>query len=89
MSKSYLGRYLTARLCKRSLNSSDAPKGRFYSIRQLSKGASPAKDLATVTGSENASFMKVQIPQKKHQGVALRVFTSQLSLTPSAIVFPS
>ncbi|GBM47124.1 hypothetical protein AVEN_53663-1 [Araneus ventricosus] len=56
MSKRYRGRYLTNRLCKRSLTSSDPPKGCYYLIRQLTKGASLAKDLATVTGSIKRPF---------------------------------
>ncbi|GBN84774.1 hypothetical protein AVEN_26959-1 [Araneus ventricosus] len=63
MSKRYRGRYLTEKLCKRSLNSSDPPKGCYYSIPQLTKGASLAKDLAKIAGSINARFIKVQIPQ--------------------------
>ncbi|GBO22045.1 hypothetical protein AVEN_80328-1 [Araneus ventricosus] len=82
MSKRYRGRYLTTRLCKRSLNSSDPPKGCYYSIRQLTKGASLAKDLTTVTGSiKKTRSIKVQIPQNQHHG---GVFTSQLS-SPSLL----
>ncbi|GBN93779.1 hypothetical protein AVEN_230325-1 [Araneus ventricosus] len=58
MSKRYRGRYLTARLRKHPLNSSC-----YYSIPQLTKGASLAKDLAKIMGSINARFIKVQIPQ--------------------------
>ncbi|GBN84230.1 hypothetical protein AVEN_172038-1 [Araneus ventricosus] len=63
MSKRYRGRYLTARLCKRQLNSSDPPKRCYYSIPQLTKGANLAKDLAKITGLINARFIEVQIPQ--------------------------
>ncbi|GBM23171.1 hypothetical protein AVEN_147086-1 [Araneus ventricosus] len=63
MSKRYRGRYLTARLC-RALNSGKNPqKGYYYSIPQLTKGASLATDLAKITGPINARFIKVQIPQ--------------------------
>ncbi|GBM11122.1 hypothetical protein AVEN_243000-1 [Araneus ventricosus] len=90
MSKRYRGWYLTARLCKHSLNSSDPPKGFYYSIRQLSKGASPAKHLATETGSIKRPFHQSSDSANQHHGVAPRVFTSQLSLSLSSpIVFPS
>ncbi|GBM07069.1 hypothetical protein AVEN_177043-1 [Araneus ventricosus] len=81
MSKRYLGRYLTTRLCKRWLNSSDPPKGCYYSIRQLSKGANPAKDLATVTASIKRPFYQSSDSANQHHGVPPRVFTSQLSLS--------
>ncbi|GBN22642.1 hypothetical protein AVEN_265249-1 [Araneus ventricosus] len=90
MSNRYRGRYLTTRLCKRSLNSSDPPKGCYYSIRHISKGASPSKDLAVVTGSIKRPFHQSSDSANQHHGVATRVFTSQLSLSPSSpIVFPS
>ncbi|GBO18011.1 hypothetical protein AVEN_21790-1 [Araneus ventricosus] len=82
MSKRYRGRYLTTRLCKRSLNSSDPPKGCYYSIRQLTKGASLAKDLATVAGSIKRPFHQSSDSANQQHGVAPRVFTSQLSSLP-------
>ncbi|GBO19888.1 hypothetical protein AVEN_240188-1 [Araneus ventricosus] len=82
MSKRYRGRYLTTRLCKRSLNSSDPPKGCYYSIRQLTKGSSLAKDLATVTGSIKRPFHQSSDSANQHHEVAPRVFSSQLSSPP-------
>ncbi|GBM54959.1 hypothetical protein AVEN_33516-1 [Araneus ventricosus] len=87
MSKRYRGRYMATRLYKRSLNSSDPTKGYFYSVRQLSIGAIPAKHLATVTGSKVRQFHLSSDLSKQHHGVALSVFTSQLSLSLSS--FPS
>ncbi|GBO34277.1 hypothetical protein AVEN_151203-1 [Araneus ventricosus] len=82
MSKRYRGRYLTTRLCKRSLNSSDPLKGYYYSIRQLTKGSSLAKDLATVKGSIKRPFHQSSVSANQHHGVAPRVFSSQLSSPP-------
>ncbi|GBM20650.1 hypothetical protein AVEN_230237-1 [Araneus ventricosus] len=81
MSKRYRGRYLTTRLCKRPLNASDPSKGCYYSIRQLFKGASPAKHLATITGSIRRPFHQSSDCANQHHGVAPRVFTSQPSLS--------
>ncbi|GBM61455.1 hypothetical protein AVEN_93016-1 [Araneus ventricosus] len=80
---------MPTRLYKRSLNSSDPPKGCFYSMRWLTIGASPAKDLATVTGSKIPPFHLSSDLENQHHGVALRVFTSQLSLSdlPSSFSF--
>ncbi|GBM07521.1 hypothetical protein AVEN_100720-1 [Araneus ventricosus] len=58
----------------------DPPKGCYYSNRQLSKGASPDKHLATVTGSIKHPFHRSSDSANQHHGVAPRVFTSQLSL---------
>ncbi|GBO02253.1 hypothetical protein AVEN_202107-1 [Araneus ventricosus] len=52
------------------LNSSDPPKGRYYSIPQLTKGASLAKDLATDTGSINRPFHQSSDSANQHHGVA-------------------
>ncbi|GBM96747.1 hypothetical protein AVEN_134025-1 [Araneus ventricosus] len=79
MSKRYQGRYLTARLCKTRLNSSDPTKGCYYSIPQLTKGASLAKDLATVTGSMKRQFHQSSDSANQNHGVEPLVFTSQLS----------
>ncbi|GBN02134.1 hypothetical protein AVEN_124765-1 [Araneus ventricosus] len=84
MIKRYRCRYLTARLCKRPLNSSDPAKGCYYSIPRLTKGASLAKDLVKITGSINARFIKVQIP---HTNTSHRVFTSQIS-SPLSLRLP-
>ncbi|GBO29985.1 hypothetical protein AVEN_155402-1 [Araneus ventricosus] len=85
MSKRYRGRYLTTRLCKRPLNSSDPAKGCYYSIPQLTKGASLAKYLATVTVSINRPFHQSSDSANQHHGVAPSVFTSHL-LSPSSLL---
>ncbi|GBM44457.1 hypothetical protein AVEN_184673-1 [Araneus ventricosus] len=85
MSKRYRGRYFTGGYAKRPLNSSDPPKGCYYSIPQLTKGASLSKDLAKFTGSINARSDF----ENQHHGVAPRVFTPQLSSPFPPIVFPS
>ncbi|GBL79332.1 hypothetical protein AVEN_92534-1 [Araneus ventricosus] len=90
-SKRYRGRYFTVRLCKRQLNSSDPPKGCYFSIPQLIKGASLAKDLSTVTGSIKRPFHQSSDFTNQHHGVASRVFTSHsygsLSLSSDRLPF--
>ncbi|GBN48130.1 hypothetical protein AVEN_24229-1 [Araneus ventricosus] len=86
MSKRYRGRYITTRLYKRSLNSSDPPKGSFYSIRQLTVGASPAKDLATVTGSKIRPFRsRKRTPRSSFP----RVYFSALAISSICLSSPS
>ncbi|GBM38115.1 hypothetical protein AVEN_40986-1 [Araneus ventricosus] len=48
---------------------------------QLTIRASPAKDLTIFTGSKNTPVSLKFRSRKQHDGVALRVFTSQLSLS--------
>ncbi|GBM07599.1 hypothetical protein AVEN_230033-1 [Araneus ventricosus] len=90
MSKRYRGRYMRTRLYKRSLNSSDPPKGCFCSMLRLIREASPTKDLAKVTGSKIRPFHLSSDLENQHFGIALRVITSLLSLSDLLLdsVFP-
>ncbi|GBL72148.1 hypothetical protein AVEN_115146-1 [Araneus ventricosus] len=79
MSKRYRDRYLTARLSKRSLISSNPPKGCYYAIPQFTTGASLAKDLANLHGVRKRPFHQSSDSAIPHHGLETRVFTSQLS----------
>ncbi|GBN25541.1 hypothetical protein AVEN_86752-1 [Araneus ventricosus] len=79
MNKRYRDRYLTARLSKRSLISNNPPKGCYYTIPELTTGASLAKDLANFNGVRKRSFHQSSDSAIPHHGLDTSVFTCQLS----------
>ncbi|GBM76940.1 hypothetical protein AVEN_88133-1, partial [Araneus ventricosus] len=72
---------MTTRFYARPLNSRNPPKGCFYYMRQLTIGASPAKDLSKIMVKNTPVSSKFQISE-----VALSGFPSQLSLSASLLI---